>query len=64
MKNATLWALVSAAVLVLISLLDFIPDIYNSFLFRILNIADVLAKIGLLVFFVTLYNKQNRANEN
>lgn len=64
MKNVTFWAAISAGLLVLISLISLVPATYNSFLYKVLNIFDVLAKIGLLIFFTTLYNKQNRKDAN
>lgn len=61
MKQATLLAIISISLRILIFIISYLFMIFNveSYsLFQILEFVDVLTYIGLLSFFVKLYKKQ------
>lgn len=61
MKNATLIAMISVGTIILIDLVQIIAsffEFYSMGLFRVFGILNLIAFVGVLQFFVKLYNKQ------
>lgn len=61
MKNATLIAIISLSVVILLDLIQFILsffEIYSIGMYRIFGVLNFLGFVGILQFFVKLYNKQ------
>ncbi|HCN49909.1 MAG TPA: hypothetical protein DIT10_12600 [Chryseobacterium sp.] len=61
MKGATLLAIISLSVIILLDLIQFIlgfTEMYSIELYRAFGIIHLLCFAGILQFFVKLYNKQ------
>lgn len=61
MKTATLIAIISLIILLVVSLVEVVLTslkMYSQALFTVLNVAHIIAVIGLLQFFIKLYSKQ------
>lgn len=61
MKGATLLAVISLSIIILIDLIQLIIgffEVYSIELYRAFGVVNLICFVGILQFFVKLYNKQ------
>lgn len=61
MKGATLLAIISLSIIIIVDLIQFILGFFEVFsmnMYRIFGFVNLICFVGILQFFVKLYNKQ------
>ncbi|PKF75904.1 hypothetical protein CW752_02325 [Chryseobacterium sp. PMSZPI] len=61
MKNATLIAVISLSIIILIELIQFVLSFFETYsmqLYRVFGVINLICFMGILQFFIKLYNKQ------